>query len=50
MPAAFITAARVSLLNTTIIADPLETYLCEHPEDLNTTDSKIVVAAESRAL
>ena len=50
MPAAFTAAARVPLLNATIIADPLETYLHEHLGDSNAANSKIVVAAESRAL
>ena len=50
MPAAFVAAARVPPPNATIIADPLETYLREHPGDSNAADSKIVVAAESRAL
>ena len=50
MPAAFAAAARVPPPNATIIADPLETYLREHPGDSNAADSKIVVAAESRAL
>ena len=42
--------ARVPPPNATIIADPLETYLRKHLGDSNATDSKIVVAAESRAL
>ena len=50
MPAAFTAVARILPLNATIIANPLEMYLCEHPEDSNATNSKIVVAAESRAL
>ena len=50
MPAAFAAAARVPLPNATIIANLLETYLREHLGDSNTADSKIVVAAESRAL
>ena len=50
MPAAFAAAARVPPPNATIIADPLEMYLHEHPGDSNAADSKIVVAAESRAL
>ena len=50
MPAAFAAAARVPPPNATIIADPLETYLHEHPGDSNAADSKIMVTAESRAL
>jgi hypothetical protein len=50
MPAAFVAAARAPPPNATIIADPVETYLREHPGDASAADSKIVVAAESRAL
>jgi hypothetical protein len=50
MPATFVAAARAPPPNATIIADPVETYLREHPGDVSAADSKIVVAAESRAL
>ena len=50
MPATFVATARVLPLNATIIANPLETYLHKHPGDSNAADSKIIVAAESRAL
>ena len=50
MPNAYAVTVRVPPLNATIIADPFETYLREHPDSHHTPDSKIVVAAESRAL
>ena len=50
MPNAYAVTVRVPPPNTTIIADPFETYLQEHPDSHHTPDSKIVVAAKSRAL
>ena len=50
MPNAYAVTVRVPPPNATIIADPFETYLREHPDSHHIPDSKIVIAAESRAL
>ena len=50
MPNAYAVTVRVPPPNATIIADPFETYLREHPDSHHIPDAKIVVAAESRAL
>ena len=50
MPNAYAVTIRVPPPNATIIADPFETYLREHPDSHHIPDSKIVVAAESRVL
>ena len=50
MPNAYAVTVRVPPPNATIIADPFETYLQEHPDSHHTPNSKMVVAAESRAL
>ena len=50
MPNAYVVTIQVPPPNATIIADPFETYLREHPDSHHIPDSKIVVAAESRAL
>ena len=50
MPNAYAVTVWVPPPNATIIADPFETYLREHPDSHHIPDSKIVVAAESRAL
>ena len=50
MPNAYAVTIQVPLPNVTIIADPFETYLREHPDSHHIPDSKIIVAAESRAL
>ena len=50
MPNAYAVTVRVPLPNTTIITNPFETYLQEHLDSHHTPNSKIVVAAKSRAL
>ena len=50
MPNAYVVTVWVPPPNTTIIADPFETYLQEHPDSHHIPDSKIIIAAESRAL
>ena len=50
MPNAYVVTVRVPPPNATIIADPFKTYLREHPDSHHIPDSKIIVAAESRAL
>ena len=50
MPNAYVVTVRVPPPNATIIADPFKTYLREHLDSHHIPNSKIVVAAESRAL
>ena len=50
MPNAYAVTVRIPPPNATIIANPFETYLREHPDSHHIPDSKIIVAAESRAL
>ena len=50
MPNAYAVTVQVPPPNATIIANPFETNLREHPDSHHIPDSKIVVAAESRAL
>ena len=50
MPNAYAVTIRVPPPNGTIIADPFKTDLREHPDSHHIPNSKIVVAAESRAL
>jgi hypothetical protein len=50
LPAAFVAAARTPPANATVIADPYEAYLRKNAGNGHSTESGIVVAAESNAL